>query len=408
MLDLFSEIRQTLRTNRLRTALTGIAVAWGVFMLIVLLGSARGLKNSFEYNSTGQGNNTINIWGGRTSMPYHGYRDGRYIELRTADIGAITHDVGHYIADAVPYAENDSAKVYSSSDYVTGQLRAVYPQAQAGLGSMFVVSSGRFINDRDIELRRRSIVLEEGRAAELFGDTAQAVGRTVRCLNLAWTVVGTYSHGWRKDSYIPYTTYDALTGFTGKPYQIRATVRNMSSEAEAEEADRAVRSTLARLHEFHPEDDSAIWLWNTFTSYLANQKATSILNITAWIIGLFTMLTGIVGVSNIMFVSIRERTHEIGIRRAIGAKPRSILTQILAESVAVTALFGYIGVVAGMVVTQLMDMTIGQSREFRNPTVDISIAVEVAAALIIAGALAGLFPALKAIKVKPVEALREE
>lgn len=408
MFDLLSEIRQTLRANRLRTILTGIAVAWGIFMLIVLLGSARGVRNGFEYNSAGNNNNTINIWGGRTSRPYHGYRDGREIQLRNSDAGALSHDVGHFISGVVPYAENDTARLYSSSDYVSASLQAIYPQAIDGLGNRFRITDGRFINEHDIELRRRSIVIEENRARELFGDTAQAVGRTVRCMNLAWTVVGVYSHGWRQNSYVPYTTYDAVTGFIDRPSQLRATIQNMTTTEDADRAERAIRATLARTHQFHPEDDSALWIWNTLTSYLASQTAMKVLDLTGWIIGLLTLLTGIVGVSNIMFVSVRERTHEIGIRRAIGARPRSILTQIIAESVAVTTIFGYIGIFAGMVVTQIMDVLFGASREFRNPTVDISIALEVTLALIIAGAVAGLFPALKAIKVKPVEALREE
>ncbi len=137
-------------------------------------------------------------------------------------------------------------------------------------------------------------------------------------------------------------------------------------------------------------------------------QAMTYLNLAVWVIGIFTLLSGIVGVSNIMFVSVRERTHEIGIRRAIGAKPRSILVQILAESVAITAIFGYIGVFLGMVVLQVLSMFLGDSNGFKNPTVDISIALQVTVALIVAGALAGLFPALKAIKVKPVEALRDE
>ncbi|MDE6197179.1 MAG: ABC transporter permease, partial [Muribaculaceae bacterium] len=161
-------------------------------------------------------------------------------------------------------------------------------------------------------------------------------------------------------------------------------------------------------HEFAADDRCTIWSWNEFTNYLEQQSAFVYLNLAVWVIGIFTLLSGIVGVSNIMFVSVRERTHEIGIRRAIGAKPRSILMQILAESVTITTLSGYIGVVLGMAVLQVLDMALGDSNDFRNPTVDISIAAQVTTALIVAGALAGLFPAMKAIKVKPVEALRDE
>lgn len=163
-------------------------------------------------------------------------------------------------------------------------------------------------------------------------------------------------------------------------------------------------------HNFDPEDKSAIWTWNRLSQSISSGNALIYLQWATWIIGIFTLLTGIVGVSNIMFVSVRERTHEIGIRRAIGAKPRSILTQILAEAVAITAISGYAGVFLGMLVLQVINALFGSAEDspISNPTVDISIAVQVTVVLIIAGALAGLLPALKAIKVKPVEALRDE
>ena len=187
------------------------------------------------------------------------------------------------------------------------------------------------------------------------------------------------------------------------------TVQGLTDEASGEAAEDDIRASLARQHEFAPDDANAIWTWNRFNDYLRGQTAGNILQIAVWVLGLLTLLTGIAGVSNIMFVSVRERTHEIGIRRAIGAKPRSIVTQVITESVAMTAIFGYIGVFMGFVVLQLINYFVGDNTEgFKNPTVDLSIAVEVTIALIIAGAIAGLFPAIKATKVKPVEALRDE
>lgn len=404
MLDLIREIGQTLRNNRLRTSLTGLAVAWGIFMLIVLLGAARGVVNSFNYEMADENTNTISVWGGRTSMPYKGYKDGRRINLKSSDIDVIKHDNPN-VASVIAFASADTAKVSTALDYATG-FEAVYPQVGA-TGSIEMLY-GRFINDRDIAARRRVMVLHRTNAGLLFGDAAKAVGGTVKSLGLAWTVVGVYDHQWRNTAYAPYTAYKAVTGDDDATYQLDVTVDNMRTEADGEEAERLVRTSLGSQHQFDAADNSAVWTWNRFSSYLTNQAAFGYLNIAVWVIGLFTLLSGIVGVSNIMFVSVRERTHEIGIRRAIGAKPRSILTQILAESVAITALFGYIGVFFGMLVLQVLNMFVGQMQGFRNPTVDISIAVQVTVALIVAGALAGLFPALKAIKVKPVEALRDE
>ncbi len=406
MLDLVREIGQTLRNNRLRTVLTGISVSWGIFMLIVLLGASRGVTNYFEYAMSSQSNNVISFWSGVTSMPYKGYKDGRYIGLKSSDIDAILHDNPGKVSNVIAFASVDTAKISTSLDVLTNGFEAVYPGAQATNG--IEMSHGRFINERDIADARRVIVLAAKNARLLFGSDSLAVGKTVQSLGLAWTVAGVYDHRWRSQSMVPYTAYKAVTGNTDEAYELDVTVEGLETEADGKAAEKSIRTTLAQRHEFHPDDPNAVWVWNSFTSYLTNKAANRYLELAVWVIGIFTLLTGIVGVSNIMFVSVRERTHEIGIRRAIGAKPRSVLAQILAESVAVTAIFGYIGIVAGTFVLQIIASVIGDVDGFRNPTVDISIAVKVTVALIVAGAVAGLFPALKAIKVKPVEALRDE
>ncbi len=406
MLDLVREIGQTLRNNRLRTVLTGISVSWGIFMLIVLLGASRGVTNYFEYAMSSQSNNVISFWSGVTSMPYKGYKDGRYIGLKSSDIDAILHDNPGKVSNVIAFASVDTAKISTSLDVLTNGFEAVYPGAQATNG--IEMSHGRFINERDIADARRVIVLAAKNARLLFGSDSLAVGKTVQSLGLAWTVAGVYDHRWRSQSMVPYTAYKAVTGNTDEAYELDVTVEGLETEADGKAAEKSIRTTLAQRHEFHPDDPNAVWVWNSFTSYLTNKAANRYLELAVWVIGIFTLLTGIVGVSNIMFVSVRERTHEIGIRRAIGAKPRSVLAQILAESVAVTAIFGYIGIVAGTFVLQIIASVIGDVEGFRNPTVDMSIAVKVTVALIVAGAVAGLFPALKAIKVKPVEALRDE
>ncbi len=406
MFDLVREIGQTLRNNRLRTVLTGISVSWGIFMLIVLLGASRGVTNYFEHAMSSQSNNVISFWSGVTSMPYKGYKDGRYIGLKSSDIDAILNDNPGKVSNVIAFASVDTARISTSLDVLTNGFEAVYPGAQATNG--IEMSHGRFINERDIADARRVIVLVAKNARLLFGSDSLAVGKTVQSLGLAWTVAGVYDHRWRSQSMVPYTAYKAVTGNTDDAYELDVTVEGLETEADGKAAEKSIRTTLAQRHEFHPDDPNAVWVWNSFTSYLTNKAANRYLELAVWVIGIFTLLTGIVGVSNIMFVSVRERTHEIGIRRAIGAKPRSVLAQILAESVAVTAIFGYIGIVAGTFVLQIIASVIGDVEGFRNPTVDMSIAVKVTVALIVAGAVAGLFPALKAIKVKPVEALRDE
>lgn len=406
MIDLIREITQTLRNNRLRTILTGISVSWGIFMLIVLLGASRGVRNSFEDNWNDSESNSIHFWSGVTSMPYKGYKDGRYIGLKSDDIEAIKHENQDFVTDAIAFASVDSAKISTSKDVVSGGFEAVYPKAKET--NNIDMKYGRFINDADINDARRTMVMSSKNARLLFENDSVALGRTVQCMGLAWTIVGIYDHRWRSQTMVPYTAYKAVTGNTDEAYSMIVDVQGLSTEADGEAAETALRYTLARQHQFNPADRNAVWTWNSFNSYLRGQAGMGYLNLAVWVIGIFTLLTGIVGVSNIMFVSVRERTHEIGIRRAIGAKPRSVLTQILAESVAMTALFGYIGIVFGTLALQALNAVLGDMEGFSNATVDISIAVEVTIALIIAGAIAGLFPALKAIKVKPVEALRDE
>ena len=350
--------------------------------------------------------NVISIWGGRTSKPYKGYKDGRWINLKGSDAIAIENDNPKTISKVTPFASVDTAKIKTSRDAISG-FEAVFPEAIRT--ERLEMKYGRFINDLDISESRRVMVLRDNQAALLFGDDEKALGKTVSSMGLAWTVVGIYSHRWNKSTYAPYTAFKAVTGNNDDANQLDVTVEGLKTEADGEAVEDNIRASIARTHEFAPDDANAIWTWNRFNDYLRGLAANNMLRLAVWIIGLLTLLTGIVGVSNIMFVSVRERTHEIGIRRAIGAKPRSIVMQVITESVAVTAIFGYIGIFLGIIVLQVINHFVGDDTEgFKNPTVDISIAVQVTLALIVSGAIAGLFPALKATKVKPVEALRDE
>ena len=405
MLDLIREISQTISNNKLRTALTGIAVAWGIFMLIVLLGAARGVVNSFQDEASTSSVNSIRLWSGTTSMPYKGYKEGRWVRMHQKDMDAIESEVPA-AKDVAITTTVSGHSIVGPKDYISASLDAVYPDEARSQRINDI--KGRFINQKDISDLRRTIVLHRDNAKLLFGDADKALGQEVQVAKLSWKVVGVYEHRWRKSTFIPYTTYKAISGADGFVDQMTVRVDGIASEAEADATEAQIRSVLARRHEFNPEDSNAVWVWNQFANYLKQSQGMVYLNLAVWVIGILTLLTGIVGVSNIMFVSVRERIHEIGIRRAIGAKPKNIIVQILAESVAITSLFGYIGLVAGMAVLQVLNIFLGDAQGFKNPTVDISIAVQVTIALILAGAIAGLFPALKATKVKPVEALRDE
>ncbi len=405
MIDLIHEIAQTIRNNKLRTILTGIAVAWGVFMLVALLGAVRGVKNSMVENFASSGTNVMSIYSGYTSKGFKGYKEGRNISLKESDLKVIENSSAD-VSETGAKVYGASVNVSGDKDYVATSLQGVYPQNAAT--DRLSDIKGRFINHSDIEEVRKVMVIPESYAETLFGNKEKALGNTVRAMGLAWKIVGVYSHRWRRQIYVPFTTYDLLTGKKGNVGEIIATVEGLQTEEDGDKAEQGIREALGHKHEFDPSDKNAVWINNRFKNYLAGEEGMRYLNLAGWVIGVLTLLTGIIGVSNIMFVSVRERVHEIGIRRAIGAKPRSIILQVLSESVAITALFGYSGIVLGMIALQIIDSLFGDSEGFKNPTLDISIAIEVTIALIIAGGLAGLFPALKAIKVKPVEALRDE
>ena len=234
----------------------------------------------------------------------------------------------------------------------------------------------------------------------------KAVGQRVDCIGLSFLVVGVYESRFRT-IYIPYTTAQVFASDNTDLDQIVLLLKGVTEVEQADKIEKDIRQTLASTHGFDPDDESGVWIWNAVSNALTVQGGMSILNIGVWILGLLTLLSGIIGISNIMFVSVKERTHEIGIRRAIGAKPVKILTQILTESVVITTLFGYIGIVLGTVLTEVLAANVGDGiMDYAH--VDLGIAAQVTAVLIVAGALAGLFPALRALKVKPVEALRDE
>lgn len=411
MLDLINEIRQTLTNNRLRTILTGISVAWGIFMLIILVSMSRGVFNAFESQMSSSTSATIEIYSGTTTMAHGGFKEGRRVRLNARDIPEIVAAHPDMVDEVHSTLSVDTAKVETPTDYTSQGLYGAFPGSR-DLNRCKIIA-GRTLNHADNSEKRRSLLLEKRNAELLFGSADNAVGQTVKSMGLAWNVVSVFQHDWDRDNYVPFNTLMQIAN-NGDGYVWRLSVLapGMKDEEDGKKLEQDLRATMARLKNFSPDDSGGVWIYNRFTSYLSSRAGLGYLDIAIWVIGILTMLSGIIGVSNIMFVSVRERTHEIGIRRAIGAKPRSIMGQVVAESVVITTLFGYIGVVMGMALTEVAtkliegNATIGQA--IQNPTVDLSIAVKVTVVLIISGALAGLAPAIKATKVKPVEALRDE
>ena len=420
MRDIFIEIWTTVKHNRLRTALTGFSVAWGIFILIVLLGAGNGLINGIMGNRMNVLTNSMSIYGGQTSKAYDGLGEGRNVELNDKDLAITRHGFESNIDDVGAEIEKSGLNIAYGDNYSTGvSVNGVYPN-DVDINKRDMLC-GRFLNALDIEQRRKTIVVSQGLAKELMSHSPLNLnGRVVKVDNLAFTVVGIYnSDKSRMDNmaFIPFSTFRSIYNSGDKAGNIVFSFHGLKTEEENEQFEAAYRARVNRNHRAAPDDENSIWIWNRFTQDLQLNTATDIINTALWIVGLFTLLSGIVGVSNIMLITVKERTHEFGIRKAIGAKPWSILRLIIIESVVITTFFGYIGMVLGIAATQYMNSVVGhttvdnglfKAQIFVDPTVSIGVCIQATILMVVAGTIAGLIPARKAAKIRPIEALRAE
>ena len=418
--DLLHEIHSTLRQNKLRTALTGFAVSWGIFLLIALLGAGNGLMNSFKGNMEDFISQTISVEGWRTSKAYNGFKEGRRIQLDQKDLDYTQGDEWKDVIYNVTTSTSSTSSVLSANGKtVNGWFSGVMPEHQEQF--KIKMAAGRFINHDDMTERRKVMVLSGSQAKELVsGDVSNLIGQWVRSGDLSFRVVGIYhtdERDFRRSTYIPYTTYKGIFDSSDKIESISFSVDGPVTLEEHRAFEEEYTAAIKRIHDIAPDDTRGIWVMNGYTDNLEMTKASNILKIALWILGLLTLISGIVGVSNIMLITVKERTHEFGIRKAIGAKPGNILTLIISESITITAIFGYTGMLLGMIACQVMDKTIGQQavdigfdkiQMLVNPSVGLDVALEATLLLIIAGTIAGIIPAWKAARVKPIEALRAE
>jgi putative ABC transport system permease protein len=419
--DNLREIWSTIKKSKLRTFLTGFSVSWGIFMLIVLLGAGNGLGNGIAHNFRNMGENTVMCWPRYTTRPYKGFQSNRRIQFTEKDVFAIKreHPEVHLISpvnfrsDTLSYG-NESMNV---------EIEAVYPD-YASITYVPILPGGRFINGTDLIQRRKVIVLTPRIAEVLFRDTTSPVGRYIKVGGLMFQVIGIYKNENSNDNsppaYMPFTTGQTLYENGYGIGNIRFTIDGVDTEAASDAFEARFRARMARRHQYDPSDTNALGMWNTGNEFRMWRGMTNGIALFIWIVGLGTLMAGIVGVSNIMLISVRERTKEFGIRKALGAKPSSILKLIIIESVLVTAVFGYIGMISGIGLTELINYSMemaggggdGGSNNtptiFRNPTVSLGISLAATGVLIVAGVVAGYFPARKAVKISAVEAMRME
>ena len=416
MYNILTEIWATTRRNKLRTALTGFAVAWGIFMLIFLLGAGNGLINANIQNMDAFLANSMMVGGGSTSKEYKGLKEGRPITLNDKDIAETKDEFTQNIESVGAEVKAGQQTFAVGDNYVSAQLVGVYPN-EITINKKEMLY-GRFINQPDLDQQRKVVVLSESQAKELLpGKIATLVGQNIKMDNFAFMVAGIYKDDrseMNNRAFAPFTTVRTIYNKGDKTNNIIFSFKGLNTQAENEAFEKMYRSRINNNHYAAPDDENAVWIWNRFTMNLQMSQGVSIIRTALWIIGIFTLLSGIVGVSNIMLITVKERTREFGIRKAIGATPWSILRLIIIESIIITTIFGYIGMLCGIGANLYMDATMGhevvdagifKQSMFLNPTVGFDVCIEATLLIVIAGTIAGLIPARKAAKIRPIVAL---
>lgn len=417
--ELLTELWATARRNKLRTALTGFAVAWGIFMIIFLLGAGNGLINAVTQNSAKMLDNSMMVWGGLTSKPYNGLKEGRWVQLNDRDLDATRHEFAANIDEVGATVNRDNLTFSLGDNYYNTTLSGVYPN-EATINKKEMLF-GRFINDIDISQDRKVVVISRSLAEQLMShDVAQLVGRYINVGDFAFRVVGIYKteeNSSDNNAYTAFTTLRKMYGMGDKAGNIVFSFHGLNTEQQNDNFEKQYTARINRNHQADPTDRSSVWIWNRFTQNMQMNKGMTLIRLALWVIGLFTLLSGVVGVSNIMLITVKERTREFGIRKAIGATPASLLRLIIAESVVITLFFGYIGMLCGIAANEYMNATIGhtvvdsglfKATMFVNPTVGLDVCFGATAVMVVAGTLAGLMPAWRAARIRPIEALRAE
>ena len=419
MRELIKEIWSTSKRNKLRTSLTGFAVAWGIFMLIFLLGAGNGLINAQLQQSTRFLANSMRVFPGETSKAYKGLKEGRSITLNDRDILISNETYGQYVDDVGGRLEQYNVNINYGDNYVASQSLVGVAPTHPKIDKTELIA-GRFINEIDMKDQRKNVVLSRSQAKELCKDYRSLVGKNVKISNLNFQVVGIYKDDESRnntDAFIAYSTIKTIYAKGDDAGSLEFTIKNLKTQEDNEQFEKNYRASINNNHQAAPDDDRTIWLWNRYMDNIQMNQGIAIMQTALWIVGLFTLLSGIVGVSNIMLITVKERTREFGVRKAIGAKPWSILKLIITESIIITSIFGYIGMVCGVAANEIMDATIGhttvdtglfKAAMFVNPTVGIGTCIAATITIVIAGTIAGLIPAIKAARIRPIEALRAE
>jgi putative ABC transport system permease protein len=406
-LDRWQELFEVVGRNKLRTLLTGLMVSWGIFILIILLGAGAGMHNGAEHSFRDDALNSIFMFGGSTSKPWKGHKVGREVRFKNDDyenlrdnVREIDHITGRY------FLWRQDSTIRRGDKYSSFQIRSVHPDHI--YLEKTIILEGRYINNLDIERRRKVAVIGIEAKTFLFGDEP-AIGETIEVAGLAYQVIGVSTdeggEGELRVVYIPISTAQAAYSGGNDLHMIMFTMGDADAAESKKIADN-VRHMMAEKHHFDPDDPRAIRMRNNLERFEEIGKVLQLIEIFVWLIGLGTIFAGIVGVSNIMLIAVKERTREFGIRKALGATPSSIIGMVVLEAIVLTAAAGYLGMFAGVMV---LDLGLLPEHDYlRDPEIHLRPVLVAMGLLVFFGTLAGYFPARRAAKVNPVVALRDE
>jgi len=419
VLDIIGEVYTSMSRNKLRICLTGFSIAWGIFMLIVLLGSGNGLMNGMTSNFASMMDSKITINPGWTSVSVGGMTNWRQVELDMTDVEYLRGRYPQHVQKVIPEVQA-SATLNVGQNYSSTTLRGAYSE-YIDKGN-YTILTGRCINENDIREQRKVVILPEETAEKLFPDGSDCVGQWVSASGVMFQVIGTYKRkmaGRNTPTLMPFTTCVSIYKPDMKLSRIELWTHGLNTVEDNEMFDQVLRDVFARRKQFASNDSQAVWIDNSYEEYLQMQKIFYGLQLFIWIIGIATLIAGVTGISNIMLITVKERTHEFGIRKAIGAKPAEIVRLVIIESIAITIVFGYVGMFLGIGLTQLIKTVLETmsaqgdgdnplAQAFSNPTVDLGIIFMATGVMVIGGVIAGYVPAKRAVSIKPVEALAEQ
>ena len=405
--DRWREIFETISKNKLRTFLSGFTVALGIFIFILLFGLGNGLKNTFQEFFLDDASNAIFLYPGQTSMPYKGFKAKRRIEFDNSDLADIKENFPFFLEYLTPIISRGALTSYKnqSNTYTT---RAVGPSHQ--FVEKTILMQGRYINRLDIDAKTKNATIGRLVAKDLFKNE-NPIGKYINIGNSAFKVVGVFQDDGGDNEeryiYIPFTTRQLLEKSNDKIDQIIVTFRKELGHAGALAFEKSLKKFLKDKKAISPQDPNGIYVQNLTDDLKQSQRFAGVLQLIVSFVGLGTLIAGIIGISNIMVFVVKERTKELGIRKALGATPRSVIHMVLQESVFITTISGYFGLFLGVLVLENIGLKL-EEYFIKNPFIDIGTAFSATVVLILFGAIAGYIPAKRASSIKPIVALRDE